>query len=107
MKVSVVRGGGLAGVVQTTIADSETLAPEDGARLRSQVEEANFFAVPADADHASGSPDRFAYTVTVEDGDRTHTVRRPETELPEAVRALIDWVSSVPGRDDRLAPPGP
>ena len=32
MKVSVVRGGGLAGAVQTTIADSEALAPDDVVR---------------------------------------------------------------------------
>ena len=106
MKVSVVRGGGLAGLVQTTIADSASLAPEHAAQLRSKVDEAGFFALPGDAPRSPGAADRFDYAVTVEDDDRTHTVRRAEADLPDAVQDLIAWVNSVPGRQDRLAPPG-
>jgi hypothetical protein len=104
--VSVVRGGGLAGVVQTTIADSETLAPEHAAQLRAKVDEAGFFALPGDTSRSPGTPDRFHYAVTVEDDDRKHTVCRAESDLPDAVQDLIAWVNSVPGRQDRLAPPG-
>ena len=106
MKISVVRGGGLAGVVQTTIADSDTLAPEHAAQLRRKVDEAGFFGLPDDTGRSPGTPDRFLYAVTVEDDDRTHTVRRAEADLPDAVQDLIAWVNSVPGRQDRLAPPG-
>jgi hypothetical protein len=107
VKVSVVRGGGLAGVVQTTTADSETLAPDDAEALRRKVGEAGFFDVPADGGGPSAGPDRFAYAVTVEDGDRAHTVRRGEADLPDGVRALVTWVSSVPGRREDVSPPGP
>ena len=106
MKVSVVRGGGLAGVVQTTIADSDTLAPEHAAQLRRKVDEAGFFGLPGDTGRSPGTPDRFLYAVTVEDDDRAHTVRRAEPDLPDGLGALIDWVSSVPGRRDELSPPG-
>jgi len=109
MKVSVVRGGGLAGIVETTTADSETLAPDDAARLRNKVDETGFFDLPGDVPPAgggSGGADRFHYAVTIEDDDRTHTVRRAEPDLPEALGALIDWVSSVPGRRTGLTPPG-
>jgi hypothetical protein len=106
VKVSVVRGGGLAGLVQTTIADSETLAPEHAAQLRAKVDEAGFFGLPDNTGRSPGAADRFDYAVTVEDADRTHTVRRAESELPAAVQELIAWVNSVPGRQDRLAPPG-
>jgi len=106
MKVSVVRGGGLAGLVQTTTADSETLAPDDADRLRRTVDEAGFFDLPGDAPPSGRGPDRFHYAVTVEDDNRTHTVRRAEPDLPQELSALIDLVTSVPGRRDHLAPPG-
>ena len=109
MKVSVVRGGGLAGLVETTTADSETLAPDDAAVLRRKVDETGFFDLPGEAPRAgggSGGADRFHYAVTVEDDDRIHTVRRAESELPQPLGALIDWMSSVPGRQTGLTPPG-
>jgi hypothetical protein len=106
VKVSVVRGGGLAGVVQTTVADSESLAPEHAEQLRVKVDEAGFFGLPGDTGRTPGAPDRFDYAITVEDDDRTHTVRRSEADLPDAVQELIAWVNSVPGRQDRLTPPG-
>ena len=106
MKVSVVRGGGLAGVVQTTTADSETLAPADAEALHRKVVEAGFFDVPAEGGGPSAGPDRFSYAVTVEDGERAHTVRRGEADLPEGIRALVAWVSSVPGRREDVAPAG-
>jgi hypothetical protein len=106
VKVSVVRGGGLAGIVQTTTADSETLPPDDAEALRLKVDEAGFFDVPAEAGRPSTGPDRFAYAVTVEDAERAHTVRRSEADLPEGVRALVAWVFSVPGRREAVTPPG-
>jgi len=110
VRVSVVRGGGLAGLVQTTTADSETLAPGDAETLRRKVEEAGFFDLPAgDGPAEEGPPagaDRFAYAVTVEDAERAHTVRRGEPDLPDGIRALVEWLSSVPGRRESLAPPG-
>jgi hypothetical protein len=106
MKVSVVRGGGVAGIVQTTIADSEALAPDDAEVLRAKVDEAGFFDLPPDAGGSPGGPDRFVYAVTVEDDDRAHTVRRAEPDLPDGLGELIAWVSSVPGRRDELSPPG-
>jgi len=106
----VVRGGGLAGLVQTTTADSESLAPGDAETLRRKVDEAGFFDLPAEGGPAergpSAPPDRFAYAVTVEDAERAHTVRRGEPDLPDGVRDLVDWVSSLPGRRESVAPPG-
>ena len=108
MRVSVARGGGLAGVVETTTADSERLSAADAALLRSKVAEARFFDLPGEVDGAAspGGGDRFLYAVTVEDTDRTHTVRRGEPDLPEALGALISWVSSIPGAESGVSAPG-
>ena len=109
MRVSVVRGGGLAGLVETTTADSDRLGADDAALLRRKIDEAGFFDLPGEAPRPGGAAgaDRFHYAVTVEDDDRAHTVRRAEPDLPEALGALIAWVSSVPGRETGLTPPGP
>ena len=105
MKVSVVRGGGLAGLVQTTTADSDRLSADDADTLRRKVDAAGFFALPGSGGPAGG-PDRFRYAVTVEDGNRAHTVRRSEPDVPEALGALIAWVGTVPGAETGLAPAG-
>lgn len=107
MKVSVVRGGGLAGVVETTTADSERLSEGDATALREKVDAAGFFDLPGEVERPPpGGADRFHYAVTVEDSGRAHTVRRAEPDLPEALGALIAWLSSVPGAESGVAPPG-
>jgi hypothetical protein len=108
VKVSVVRGGGLAGLVETTTADSDRLGADDADSLRRKVAEARFFDLSESGGPAArGGADRFHYAVTVEDGDRAHTVRRSEPDLPETLGALIAWVSSLPAAETGLAPPGP
>ena len=108
MRVSVVRGGGLAGLVETTTADSERLSAGDAALLRHKVDESGFFDLPGEVERtaAPAGADRFHYAVTVEDAERSHTVRCAEPDLPEVLGDLIDWVSSVPGAETGLTPPG-
>ena len=106
MKLSIVRGGGFGGLVTVTSADTASLAPEDAGTLRAKVEKTGLFDLP---EHMSGPPRQphpFTYAVTVEDQGRTHTVRVSEEDLPESLSALISWVSSVEGREERVVPPG-
>jgi hypothetical protein len=105
MKVTIVRGGGVAGLVTTTSADTDALAPEHARQLREVVGRAGLLGLPEHPAAASG-PDRFTYRLTVEDGGRTHTVRLREEDLTGDLSALIDWVRAVPGHTERVAPPG-
>ena len=99
MKLSIVRGGGLAGVARRTELASDAL-PEDAARAL----EAHASAVVAVA--APGppprSPDEMLYEVCVERADGTTTARYTDATLPEAVRALIAWADGRPERTDAL-----
>ncbi|MDQ4133582.1 MAG: hypothetical protein M3179_10350 [Actinomycetota bacterium] len=106
MKVTVVRGGGIAGLVTTTSADTNALPPEQADALRTQVEGSGLMHLPARVSGPTAQPDAFAYQVTVEDGDRVQKVSLSEDALPPAVRSLISWLDSVPGREQRIAPPG-
>lgn len=106
MKMSIVRGGGFAGLVTVTTADTAALAPEDARTLRAKVEQAGLFDLPEHMSGPPGQPHPFTYALTVEDQGRAHTVRVSEEDLPESLGSLISWVSSVPGRQERVLPPG-
>jgi hypothetical protein len=96
VKVSIVRGGGVAGVATRTQLAADALPRDAGERLR----ELASAVAPAD-DAASRSPDELLYKVQVDGVTATHT----ETTLPEPVRALIDFVDERPERQDGLLPP--
>jgi hypothetical protein len=104
--VTVTRGGGLAGLVSTTTADTEALAPGDAEELRTKVEGSGLLQMPARVSGPRAHPDAFDYAVTVEDGERTQTVSLSEDALPASVRSLISWLDSVPGHQEGIAPPG-
>ncbi|GAA4195250.1 hypothetical protein GCM10022252_40780 [Streptosporangium oxazolinicum] len=106
MKVSIVRGGGVAGLVTVTTVDSASLTPDDDAELRARVERAGLSGAPERPEPPEGRPDRFDYELTVEDGGRVLTTRAREGDLPGPLRALISYVTSLPGRQERVGPPG-
>jgi hypothetical protein len=106
VKVSVVRGGGVSGLVTVTTVDSQTLSPDDAKALARMVEEADAFGGPdVTAAHGVG-PDEFQVSVTLEDADRRRTVTAAERDLPGRLRSLVDWVSAAPGRTEEVGPPG-
>ncbi len=93
MKVSIVRGGGVAGIATRTQLTSDALPRESGERLR------ELAAAVAPADDAGGRrPDELLYKVQVNGVTATHT----ESTLPEPVRALIEFVDARPERQDAL-----
>jgi hypothetical protein len=106
VKVSIVRAGGIAGLVVTTVVDSASLPAETARVLRATVEQAGLFSLPARIGSGTGQPDQLRYKVTVEDTGRVHTVYVNEEDLPEALGSLISWIDSLPGREERIAPPG-
>lgn len=105
MRVSVVRGGGLAGLIRTVSADSDQLAPDDRRELAALVRQTGLLGAPA-AGSGAPEPDRFTYTVTVEDHGHSRTVAFPERSLPAEVRNLISWVNTVSGHEETIGPPG-
>jgi hypothetical protein len=106
VRVSVVRGGGLAGLVRTTTADTDRLSPGDGEKLAALVRQAGLVGSHAASNHDEPEPDRFAYQVTVEDQQHNHVSGFSERSLPAKVRDLISWMSTVDGHEDKIEPPG-
>ncbi len=106
MKVIVVRGGGLAGIVTETEVDSDQLSADDSNALEEKVRDAGLSELAEDPSPPS-YPDEVSYRVTVEDGERSRSVTLREGTMPDTVRSLIAWLDAVPGHQKRISPPGP
>ncbi len=106
MRVSVVRGGGLAGLVRTTTVDEDRLSAGDRRELAALVQQAGLSGPPAARGYEAPEPDRFSYLVTVEDQGRSRQATFTERSLPEGVRNLISWITTVDGHEDSIEPPG-
>jgi hypothetical protein len=105
VKLSIVRGGGLAGVARRTELHTDAL-PEDAARAL-EAHAAAVCPLPAPGD-APPSParDELRYTVCVECAGGTTEAHYTDTTLPDDVRALIAWADGRPERQDELLRPG-
>lgn len=105
LKVSVVRGGGITGLVITTTVDSAALSGEDADMLRAKVDGAALADLPPTTS-SPAQPDAQSYRITVEDNGQRNTIVLTERDLSPAVRSLISWVEQAPGREESVNPPG-
>ena len=96
MKLTVVRGGGFAGLTRQAELSSEALAPAEAAKLSELVEGAGLLEEPAAREEPAAHPDELSYEVSVEHEGRAQTLRFTEQTLPDSVRSLIAWVDSRP-----------
>jgi hypothetical protein len=106
MKLSVVRGGGLAGVVTKTEVASDAMSPEDASALHDKVAQAGLLEPTQAPPSGHAHPDELSYELTVEHAGRHRTLRVRESSMPEAVRALVAWTDSRPERKTTIERPG-
>lgn len=104
MKVSIVRGGGLAGVPLRTELDAGWLPPDAEGELRERAGSVTEGSGAASA----RMPDETLYAVEVDDAGRARTARYSELTLPEDVRKLIAFVDERPeSRTELVRPKSP
>jgi hypothetical protein len=96
MKVTVVRGGGIAGMTTRTQLDSSALAAGDAQTLSSFVQGAALGEGAKAPPRAT--PDDLLYEISVEDAGTEVTQRFNEGDLPEDIRQLVQWIDSRPER---------
>jgi hypothetical protein len=94
-----VHGGfaSLPGLRRPVTLDLDTLPAAPADDLRHLVDAAGFFDLPAEIEPPAGAADFREYTITVEDDQRSHTVKIPETVSSPALRALIAKLDSSRG----------
>jgi emfourin len=95
VKVSIVRGGGVAGFATRTEVSTDSLPPDESRALEDKVNQSGLRELPEDASAATRHPDDLLYEVSVEDAGSVHTVRLSESATPDSIRSLIEWVDSV------------
>ncbi|MBE9012332.1 hypothetical protein IQ250_19220 [Pseudanabaenaceae cyanobacterium LEGE 13415] len=93
ISVTLEQSGGFAGLMLTKTVNTQTLSPAEAQQLEALVEESNFFQLSS-IEEASPQPDRFGYTLSVEVDGRSHSVQFSETNMPEKVRSLVEWIQT-------------
>ncbi len=100
MRVSVVRGGGLAGLTTRTELARSSLPAAEAETLDGLVQGAGV-RDPAPA-RSRPQPDQLLYEVAVSDDDGDVRARFTDANLPEGARRLIEWIDSRPERTHRI-----
>jgi hypothetical protein len=108
VKVTVVRAGGIAGLVTTVTADTAALGPADAESLRDLVGRAGLLAPPAATPPPPPSPpqpDRFDQEIVVDDDGRRAQLRVSDQDASAEVTDLVRFVRLVPGATQEVGPP--
>jgi len=92
MRISFERTGGFAGLQSRGEVDSEKLPAKQAQELERLVEEARLFDQPAEISAPQRARDQYQYELTVEDGNRTHTIQTSDTAASDELRNLIRWL---------------
>lgn len=107
MKLTIRRGGGLAGMVTQTELDAQALpkpAAQDFAGAVARAHLATPLAVPPAAPPASNWPDALLYDISLQETGPPVSVRYTDETLPESVRKLVAWVDGRPERVESIDP---
>ncbi len=89
MKITFERSGGFAGMHMLSTLDTHQLSPEEAQELLKLIQESNFFELPPQISSPGGGADRFSYRITVDQGDRQHTVDFSDAAQPESIQPLV------------------
>jgi hypothetical protein len=106
MRVELQTEGGVAffpGLSKPVVVNSVDLPKEQAGQLQQLIDGAHFFELPAaPRSLPKGAADMRRYTLTVEDGRRSRTVRLADPIEDTNLRALIDFLQNqriAQGRD--------
>ena len=95
MRITFERLGGFTGLRVRTTIDTHDLSVTEARLLKRLVSDAAFFEQPTRITTRKRQPDRFQYTVHIEDGARAHTVVMHEEALQPPMRKLLSRLTSV------------
>ena len=98
MHIHFERTGGFAGLTLTADIATDTLSRDDQSRLQQLVEDADFFALPAELRDVGTAVDQFVYRVTIEVAGQRHTVETPESAAAPELQALLEWLTRAARR---------
>jgi hypothetical protein len=96
VKVAILRSGGVAGFVTRTELESASLPEALRPEFETQLQRALDTNLPSRI--VSGGVDERRYEISLDNGEEPITLRFNDRDVPEPIRALIDWTD---GRSER------
>jgi len=88
------RSGGFIGQGMRFELDLNQLPVSNARHITRLIEQAQFFDLPENL-IVKFNPDEYQYTITVDVGILSHTVRTNDTTMPVSLRPLVDELSSL------------
>ena len=101
MKLTIRRGGGIAGIVARTELDTSDLPPPDAETFAAQIDQSGL-RESGEPPAAVRRPDDQLYEISWEESGRQYSRRYSEESLPERVRQLLAWVDGRPERVESI-----
>ena len=92
--ISFKRSGGFIGQGMRLQLDLNRLPSNDARAITRLIEQAEFFNIPENL-IVKFNPEEYQYTITVDMGMVSHTVRTNDTTMPASLRPLVDELSSL------------
>lgn len=95
MKVSVKRTGGYAGVSDSFDVDTAQIDGAVGQQIEQMIQSIGFFSFPADATGVGA--DMMRYEITVDDGQRQHTIAFSDDGSPQIqpLKWLVEKLAQI------------
>ena len=88
------RCGGFVGKGMRYHLHLDELPGDDASALLRLIQQAEFFNIPENL-IVKFNPDEYQYTITVDAGVISHTVRTNDTTMPTSLRPLVDELSAL------------
>jgi len=92
--ITLKRSGGFVGKGMRLQLTLDDLPGNDASVLLRLIEQAEFFNLPENL-IVKFNPDEYQYTITVDLGITSHTVRTNDTTMPAPLRPLVDELSTL------------
>jgi len=88
------RSGGFVGTGMKFQLNLNELPDNNARNLIHLIESAEFFNIPENL-IVKFNPDEYQYTITIDAGIISHTVRTNDTTMPTSLRPLVDELSTL------------
>ncbi len=95
MHIDFSRTGGFAGMRLSCSVDTDKLPEEQSSELDKLVGDAAFFELPEKLLPEKTQPDRFEYHVSVDAGEKSHSVTVSDAAAPDSLRPLLNYLTTL------------
>ncbi len=98
MKINLERSGGILGSVSSRTIDTDKLTKSQAIELKELLTHSDFFklsSLKSNSANQKGAADYYTYNITVEDGEKKHSVMCTDLAMTKELRQLISSLSKV------------